>query len=71
MVLGPGADEGGSPEVKYGPGLRTVAFRQVNRGFDPGTKGRFPEVKEGLSPRSVVKREVQVKSRSSSSTFAS
>ena len=42
MVLGPGADEGESPKVKDGPDSRTVAFRQVNRGLDPGAKGRFP-----------------------------
>ena len=39
-VLGPGADEGASPEVHEGSST-SFAYRQEDRGLDPGAEGRF------------------------------
>ena len=52
MVLSPGADEGGSPEVDPVPDLLHLDESAEVR--IPVPKGDFPEVKEGPSPGSVI-----------------
>ena len=52
MILGPVADEGGSPEVDP---VLFFAFRQDSRGLVLSALWKFPEVKEEPSSRSVVK----------------
>ena len=71
MVLGSGADDGESPEVRDGPGSRSVAFRQDSTSLDSISLWKFPDVNEESSKRPVVKGSPSLNPSPSSSTFAS
>ena len=59
MVLSPGADEGGSPEVDPVPDL--LRLDEVTEVWILVPKADFPEVKEGPSQGSVIKKKSKIK----------